>query len=827
MKLLTDVLKESASKYSNKPAVTMKMGFRVVEFTYSEFYEFTKKVALFLEQEDVKAGDKVIICAPNSPYWMPLFFGCNLIGATPVPLNIQSTADIARLIVEQTEAKLFFKFQALKLELLENLKTFNVEGLAEYVEGFDSAEFQEKEISEEDLAQIMYTSGTTGAPKGVMLTHKNMVSNLEGVRRAVELSTEDRLLSILPLSHIYEQMGGFLVPFSYGSHMIYAHSHGAIRNLLKQYKITYMLAVPEFLNVMLMRIEAQAEAAGKGRAFQRMLSLTSKLRVKWLSRLVFRKVISGLGGNLRAIGSGGAALDPKVQKKWIAMGIDILPGYGLTETSPVISSNTFKVFKLGSVGKVIDNVKVKFGDDKEILVKGPSVFKGYFKNEEKTKESFTEDGWYKTGDLGELDSKGFLYIKGRKKYMILSASGQNVYPEDIEFQLNKVPGIADSAVLGIEKGHGAVEIFAAILLEPESNLNVSRAIDDVNLKLASYQQITNFMVWPELDFPRTATRKVKKEELRKVIVGTKEKEKEVDVSDKSKLKLLLAEVTGTKVAKITDKTTVNKLNLDSLMRVELVSAIEDMFAVIIPESKIKPTTTVGELEELVKQQGTLKQPKNNLKHWPRSWWASILRKILQPIFFLLVKIFIKLKVEGKENLEGLSQPAIFMPTHLSYVDGALVLMALPRKYKKRITFAAARDVLYEEFKAISILVDLMFSTYPLQRGEDENIKLGLENTGSMLDKGYSVVIFPEGHISKDGSIQEIKKGAGLIAVEMGVEVVPMVIEGVQEILPYLKMFPVKRGTVTVKIGKPLKFKHNDSYADATVKIEKAIKDLAD
>src|SRR3990167_4748333 len=817
--LITDVLKESAQKYSNNPALTMKMGFRVVEFSYIEFYELIKKIALFLEQQGVKKGDKVAICAPNSPYWMGLFFGCNLIGAIPVPLNIQSTADIIRLVVEQAEIKIFFKFNALKVELPENLIKFNVENISEYLENIDGSKFKEIDILEEDLIQIMYTYGTTGQPKGVMLTHKNMASNLEAIRRSITLSVNDRLLSILPLSHIFEQMAGFLTPFSYGCHIIYAHSHGAIKGLLQQYKITYMVTVPEFLQVMLLRIEAQANSKGKCELFQKMLNLSFKLKFKWIRRLLFKKVINNLGGNLRAIGSGGAALDPLVQTKWIAMGIDVLPGYGLTETSPVIASNTFTKSRIGSVGIVLDNVEVFISEDKEILVKGPNVFKGYFKNEEKTNETFTKDGWFKTGDLGEFDSDGFLYIKGRKKYMILGSGGQNVYPEDIEFELNKISGIQDSAVVGIEKNHN-VEIFAAILLSPGSKIDIEEAIDQVNLKLASYQQIADWMIWPELDFPRTATRKVKKEELKKVILGNKKKE-DVDIPNKSRLKLILADITGAKLSTIDNKTKIVKLGLDSLMRVELVSAIEDAFCVIIPESLIKPTMTVEELEELVKNQVPIKIEDITLRNWPRSWWAKIMRAILQPILFLVFKLFVKIKIEGQANLKNLKLPVIFMPTHLSYVDAALILMALPKKYRSTISFAAARDALYQEFKHSAFLVDLIFNTFPLQRGEDENIKLGLDNVGKMLDKGYSVVIFPEGHISKDGQIQPIKTGAGLIAVEMGVQIVPMRLEGVQEIFPYCRFMPCKRGVITIKIGQPIKIGHDKSYKIAAEEIEKA------
>ncbi len=822
--ILNKILEETAHKFPNKVALTMKVGFRIKTLSYKEVNELSKKIEIYLEKQGINKGDKVLICAPNSPYWISVFWGTLLRGAVIVPLNIQSNKQIIESIAKQTEAKIIFKHLFLKVELPNDIKQIDIECIHDLVENYNLKNYEQVHINENDLFQIMYTSGTTGEPKGVMLTHKNVFSNLIEISKIIIVSpSKDRILSVLPLSHIYEQTMGFLLPFWNGIEIIYAHSYSSVRKLMKKYKITKMVAVPEFLHVMMNRIELELESKKRKNLFEKLQKFSLKLNKRFISRILFYPILRQLGGKLDLIASGGASLDTSLANKWRALGIRILQGYGLTETSPVVATNTFYQEKIGSVGKPIPGVQVKLGPNNEILVKGPNVFAGYYKNEEKTKESFSADGFFKTGDLGEFDSDGYLYIRGRKKYMIKSSGGQNVYPEDIENELSKY--VKDSCVIGIEKHHGTVEIHAILILDNSKKEDPEKIIEKVNSNLTSYQQIHSWSIWPDTDFPRTVTRKIKKEEVQKLIENKLNENSKVEELKRSKLIQIISQITGFEITKINNETKiVRDLHLDSLMRIELVSLIEENFGILINETDIKPNTTVKELEEIIK----LKKPAKELpplKKWPRKGFIVIPRFITQEIFFLITRIFVKLKVKGLENLKEVQLPVMFMPNHISYLDSVVVPMALPISFRLKVSFAAARDVLYKSYKFFAIPAELIFNSFPIQRKEGENIKLGLDFIGEMLDSQFSVVIYPEGKMSLDAKLQDLQKGTGLIATEMEVYIVPMKITGTNEIIPYGKVFPVKRGNVSIKFGKPLKFNRCDSYQVAIEKIHDAMKNL--
>jgi long-chain acyl-CoA synthetase len=819
--ILTEILEKNAAEAPKKQGLVMRMGYRTVSLTYEELCELAKKTALFLEINGLKKGDKVLLLAPNSPYWVVVFWGTLLRGCIVVPLNIQSTPDMVQKIAEQTEARILFKSIHYKQKISASLKTCEIEFLKEILFGIHEETFQKTNISESDTAEILYTSGTTGDPKGVVLTHKNIESNVEMLAKTSGISERDRFLSILPLSHIFEQVAGFLVPYKSKSTIVYAHSPTAIRDLLKEYRITMMAGVPEFLRILLSKIEAKAKEKGKKQLFERMLAFSACIKNPFVGRILFHSVHKNLGGHLRAIASGGAPLDPVLEKKWNAMGLVILQGYGLTETSPVLTTNTFRERHPCSVGKPLPGITIKIDSDGEVLAKGPNIFGGYFKSEEKTTQVFTKDGWFRTGDIGELNPEGFLFLKGRKKYMILGPGGQNVYPEDIETELNKHPRLKDSCVVGLEKEGGQVEIHAVLLLESKL-VKPQKLIDETNANLASYQQITAWSVWPEEDFPRSATRKVAKE---KVLQKLKELNQTFYTSEVEKgfsstpLVKLLSEITNTPASRINpDTRIVPELSLDSLLRIELVTAIEEKFSTTIDEAKITPQTKVSDLEEIIKR----KEPpakKFAFKNWPLSPFISFVRIILQYlILFPAFGIFVRLKVEGKENLKNLPLPAIFMPNHLSYLDSVVILMALPFWIRKKSAIAAAQDVLYVAYKSWAGTAEIFFNAFPFPRQEEENVKFGLEYVGKLLDRGQSVIIYPEGKISLSGELEPLKRGAGLIAVGMEACIVPVQISGTQKILPFGRYFPQKRDTVRIVFGKPIRFKRSDSYIEATEKI---------
>ena len=544
-----------------------------------------------------------------------------------------------------------------------------------------------------------------------------------------------------------------------------------------------------------------------------------------MRRLLFRKVHKNLGGRLDTIFCGGAALSVEVQEKWEALGIHIVQGYGLTETSPIVTTNTLKDTKIGSVGKVIPGVEVTFGEGGEILVSGPNVFAGYYKDQERTKEVFDEQGRFKTGDIGHVDEDGFLFISGRKKYVIVSGSGQNVYPEDIEEVLKAQPGVIDAAVIGLKRN--GQEVVHACLLGTFKEAHV--VIEQANKQLSSFQRIIDWSVWPEADFPRSATRKVKKEEVRKWLETREEKAgpSAQEVIKVTPLVRVLSSVTGKDMATIADDTKLMAdLHLDSLMRIELVSRIEETFDSVIEEHAIVAGTTVKDLEKLIAK-GKQERTKHTFKSWLLSWPMQIIRSGIQRlIVFPIYRLYVKVEVEGLEHLSNVTLPAIFMPNHITYADGPVLLRALPGKIRRRIAFAAALDLIYQHYWYVSSLMEIFFNSYPFPRREEDTIKPGLETTGKILDAGFSILIFPEGRVSESGELLPLKRGAGFLATEMDVPIVPVIISGLQELVPPWKVMPRKRGTVTVRFGKPLSFGPGQSYIDVTKQIEDALRKLS-
>lgn len=816
--ILNDILIKNASKFPNKTACSIQLGFRNFKLTYQETYLLAQKVATLLEQQNMQPGDRVLICAPNSPFWGCVFWGCLLKGIVIVPLNIQSTDDIILPIIAQTNAKIIFDFTGFKYNF-PNLIHYKTDFLDELLENI-TINFTQAQLNENDLVEIMYTSGTTGEPKGVMLTHRNIASNLQAIDLIIHPDkNKDKVLSILPLSHIYEQNIGFLLPYINQVEIVYAHNYSEIRKLLSTHKITKLLAVPEFLQVFMSKIETTVQLKKQQKIFKFMLNLSLKINNKHFARILFYPILKQLGGSLETIASGGAPLSPELELKWQALGITILQGYGLTETSPVITTNTYTERKIGSVGKPLSNVQVKIDEENQIWASGPSVFNGYYKNPAKT-AAVLIDGWFNTEDMGEFDEAGFLHIKGRKKYMILSPSGQNVYPEDIESVLNNLPEVKDSCVINLND-----KIHAVLLLNEQVQTAPADIINSANNKLASYQYINSYTTWPLEDFPRTATRKIKKNEVADFLKNHDDHLQHIPPASYSKLIKILAHITKTEPSKIKPNTKIiSELNLDSLARVELVGAIEEELRAAISEQDLNLNTTVNDLEELIKNQKPVNEPPL-LKKWPRSIIARFLRAILQTAALLTTRIFIKIEVSGQENLENLKFPAIFMPNHLSFIDPAILNLALPFKIRNKMSFAAARDYLYEHLKLLVPITELVFNSFPIQREGDANIKLGLEYIGKMLDSGYNVAIFPEGKISKDGKLLPLKLGTGMIATTMSCQIVPVKIIGIQDILPYDHIVPRKRGLVTVKFGKPLIFKRSEPFESARLAVQKALEEL--
>jgi long-chain acyl-CoA synthetase len=822
--LLTDLLSEGEKRWGERPALTMRMGYRTKRLSFAQVAELSRNVAEFLARQGVGEGDRVILLAPNSPYWICVFFSCLLRGSILVPLNVQSTGEFVQKIVSQTEAKFLFKYLHFSGDLPPHLPVLNIDFLEEVVGSFKSKGISSVNTTSASIVEILYTSGTTGDPKGVVLTQHNLCSNLEALSRVFSTPKGARFLSILPLSHSYEQMAGFLLPYTSGAEIIYAPTPSAIGTLLREEHITHLIAVPEFLALFRRKVEARIEEQGMAKIFAVLERCARTLPLPW-RRLLFSPIHRVLGGRLGTIACGGAPLDPELQAWWENLGVNVLQGYGLTESSPVVTTNTLEERLAGSVGKPLPGVDVRLGEGGEVLVRGPNVFSGYFRDPERTREVFTDDEWFRTGDIGELDAEGFLTIRGRKKYMILGPGGQNVYPEDIEEVLRKIPGVRDACVLGIDrKTH--VAIHAVLLFEEGEERTSERAvaaIEEANRSLASFQSITEYSFWGEEDFPRSATRKVQREKVLSSLAGRPMAEPPLQRT--SVLTRLLAEVTGVNVATIGDSTVlVRDLGLDSLLRIELLSRIEERFGREIAEARIDARTTVADLEQLLRR--TQRAERSLLHHWPYCSAVCWLRFLLQVFLFSLLRLLIHLRVDGREHLRDASLPFLLMPNHVSYLDSLALTMALPLPIRRRLAFAAARDVVYGEYRWASPLLELLFACFPFPRQEGEDIRRGFETIGRLLDRGWSVVVFPEGRVSPSGQLLPLKGGAGLLATTMGVPIIPVFLRGTEDILPLGRLLPRKTGRVTVTFGPPLVFARSASALEATGKIQAALQELS-
>ena len=445
-----DFLKRAVDRYGSRDALLFKPAFRYLRWSYTRLWKESGQVATMLQQRGLVRGDQVIVWGPNSPHWVLIFFGCLRAGIIVVPLDLRSAPDYVMRVISRTDAKLAFTSRLTPKEEVElGVPELAFEELESAIAGLPDPE--PVEIAPNDLAEIMFTSGTTGDPKGVMITHRNLTANIEGVTQYIVPKPSSRLLSILPLSHMYEQMGGLFIALHSGASVTYPTSRQptVLSRTMRERRITIMLLVPQGLELLMNGIEREVARQGKQRLWNKLLTIAEKTPFR-LRRYLFAQVHRRFGGKLDFIVSGGAALDRDLARKWELLGVKIVQGYGTTEASPVISNQTLAERRPDSTGRPLPNVEVRISDDGEILARGENITPGYWNNPEETAKAFDGD-WYKTGDLGYFDEEGFLHIKGRMKDMIVLPSGQNVFPEDIQTVLTKHPNVTDAAVVGLEQ----------------------------------------------------------------------------------------------------------------------------------------------------------------------------------------------------------------------------------------------------------------------------------------------------------------------------------------------------------------------------------------
>ena len=826
---LVEFLRGVAERWGGRDALLFKPAFRYQRWSYSRLWEESGRVASMLQQRGLKKGDQAVLWGPNCPQWVLAFFGCIRAGVVLVPLDVRSAPDYVERVLSRTEAAVAFTSRFTpKGDVDLGIPEIAFEELEGLIEGLPQPE--EVEIAPDDLAEIMFTSGTTGDPKGVMLTHRNLLANIEGVCQYIDCPPESRLLSILPLSHMYEQMGGLFIALRSGASVTYPTSRQptVLSRTMRERKITILLLVPQGLELLMNGIEREVRRQGKEALWEKLLKVAEKTPFG-LRRKLFGRVHRQFGGKLDFIVSGGAALDYDLGRKWELLGVKIIQGYGTTEAAPVISNHTIHERRFDSAGRPLPNVEVKISGDGEIMARGDNITPGYWRAPEETAAVFDGE-WYLTGDLGFFDEEGFLHVKGRKKDMIVLPSGQNVFPDDIQAILTRHPKVKDAAVVGLQQGP-AVEVHAALLLE-ESEDAVGAAEDALawaNGQLAEQQRIRGFTVWPEEDFPRTHTLKVKKQIVIDTILGKVEAEAPAGAASSGGgtaggprgLVNIIAELSRRSVGEVTEEARLGEdLDLDSLGRVELLSAVETELGVYMDEGQLSPETTVAQLRALV-EEGASNPPVLSFPSWGMRWWCRMARGFLQrSVIFPATWLVYGLRIEGRENLRGIEGPVLFASNHHLGLDNPLIIKSIPPGWRRRMAIAGAAELWRNP--VWWTLNPLLGNAFPLAR--EGAVRPSLENMGRIMDTGWSVLIYPEGELTVGGPIKPFMPGTGLVAVEGRIPVVPLRLRIDRMGSP--ARFPIlRRGRVEVRLGEPLVFPAGTDYMRATAAIEEAVRGL--
>ena len=804
---LVNFIDKISENFADKPGLLFKPGFKYVSWTYKQLGDDSKKAASYLKSLGLEKNDRVIIWAPNSPMWVISFFACVRAGVILVPLDIKSPPEFVDTVIAKTNPKLVLlsRFTPVDSHSLD-VPVVYLEDLPNLLK--DQNHFDPIDISSDDVVEVMFTSGTTGDPKGVILTHQNLMSNLDSVSKTIRGKSSDRLLSILPLSHMFEQMGGMLFPLKIGADITYITSRRpkAIFKTMQDRKVTVMLLVPQALDLFKNGIEREINRQGKTKTFQFLMRQAERMP-KVLRKLFFSSLRKQMGGSLRLIFAGGAPLKEPVGKWWNLLGIDVIQGYGATEASPVIACHPESNPRFDSPGPPLPGVDVRISPDGEVLVRGLNITPGYWEDDEKTSESF-QDEWYKTGDQGFIDRNGFLILNGRKKDMIVLANGQNVFPEDIESVLVQHESVTDAAVVGIETDDDT-EVHAALILE-NSGL-VKEIISWANSQLASHQRIRNHTIWEDDDFPRTHTLKVKKPLVIDTILnGFDENESpqdEIGLAGENPLIKLISELSGISANTIkSDQNIGSDIGLDSLGRVELLSAIEEDLDVFIDDGDISSDTTVADLELLVATSEKATKQKSR-KNWGLNIISKVVRNLVQSLFlFPLLRVSYRIKIIGRQNLDSVNGPSLLIGNHVLHLDHVIYIRALPSDIRQNLAVAAGAH-LYNNF-LMGFLITLLGNAFPFATAKAErthsqgNVRESLDNMGKIMDQGWSVLIFPEGELTIGGPTKPFLPGTGLMAIAGNLPVIPMGIT--IEKFGYPNFLPLfKRGEIEVTFGEPI------------------------
>jgi long-chain acyl-CoA synthetase len=809
----------------NQTAFAHRSGLRLNRWSYSQIGRTALRCAQDLQARKIAKGDRVLLWAANSPEWVSAFFGCLLGGVIVVPLDLQSEPEFAKRVQARVGAKLAFCDVTTSRLVEQGLPVIELDHLTSQIADHSSKPCSTTDISPDDTVEIVFTSGTTAEPKGVRITHRNLMANLTPLEREIKrylkwerLVHPVRFLNLLPLSHVFGQFMGIFVPQLLGGEVFFQESLSPtqIIETVKRERISVIVTVPRILDALREKIES--DYAARGKAVKLRSAIASSAGRNFLRRWwTFRAIHNMFSWKFWAFVSGGATLNPDTEEFWQRLGFAMIQGYGMTETAALVSVNhPFKQGR-GSIGKVLRGQEVKLAEDGEILVRGENVSPGYWKDDGQL--SAAENGWFRTGDVGEIGAEGRLYFKGRTREVIVTSAGVNIYPADIELALSRQPEIKAGVVIEIEGPHGPEPL--AVLILREAHANAEGVISRVNELLAAHQQIRRWFVWQGEDFPRTATQKVRKrvvgEVVRAELAGTSRAVASVAGHSNDLVEIIAGiskEVTGTldPSAKLGAD-----LKLDSLGRVELLSALEDRYQLEIDEAAFTDATTLAEVEKIIREGRHEERAQYPYPKWQQRWPSSWLRiALLYLIVLPATRIMGWPAISGKERLRNVRGPLVIVCNHVTMADHALVLLALPRRLRTRMSIAMDGEQLREWLhpragtgrltRLLGLLkyVSVVFFFNVFSMPQKSGFRRSFMFAGEMMDQGSSLLVFPEGQRTKHGAMNPFMPGTGLLIQKLGVPVVPMRIDGLWELKKADRHFAWP-GEVSLIIGAPVTY----------------------
>ena len=816
-----------------------KLAFVDFEDNKVSFVELIKRVRYFSNEvlKNIESPHALIIME-NRPEWVYSFYSVWDKKEVNVVLDASSNPNEIAYVINDSQPKTIICSDFSEERILEAITIANYQDKARIINidkenidfnsigsEYDNVTLQNPEGDE--TAVMLYTSGTTGSPKGVMLSSNNIIGEIDGIVEKDVLQASDQMIALLPFHHILPLMATLLLPLREGASIVFVEKIASkeILDVLEKNNISVMVGVPRVFKLFYDSIKQQIQAKFITR---KIYAIAEKINSKRFSRMIFSKVHKKFGGHLNVMVSGGAKLDPEIATFFNVLGFTVCEGYGLTETSPVLAVNSIKYNKVGTVGKALYNTELKIVDE-ELWVKGPQIMKGYYNKPEKTAEVMTEDGWFKTGDLAEIDKDGYLTIRGRKNSMIVLSNGKNIDPETVENKIMGLSGplIKEIGILGHEDKLAAIIVPDLLEFRKQGINNIQTYLKDIienyNLTASNYKKVLDYKL-VEDELPKTRLGKTKRfmlPELYKKDEKVKEKVEEPQTQEYQAVKEFVAKLKGFEPGP--EENLELDLGMDSLDKVELLAYVESTFGIKIDEEKFAEMPNLKLLSEYISEKAEFfmnsevdwkkiidKAPNREIKN---GWLINALR----PLIYVILKMYFRLKIDRTNKISD--EPQIFVSNHQSFVD-ALVLGALiPSKIQKKTFFLAINwyfkkgIMKYVADNGNIILVDI-----------DKNVKETVEEIALHIKNGKNVLIFPEGARTKNGKVGKFKKVFAIIAKELNVNVQCLGIKGGYEAYSRFMKFPLpKRIEVTVLE----KIKPEGTYEEIRERAENIIKNYAE